>query len=151
MKKSNRNGSALILALLMTSVILSCALYAWHMASFAHQLARTQYVAQCYEQGAQGLLAYAITIAKEYYATLRSPAQEHTKDIQFTLARFLLLHDHEINGHVLFEGHKEYVRIVATLLDKEKVCCRASCAIREEKRPDKKVAYVIDGFTLQAT
>lgn len=148
---TQHDGSALILALLMTALMIGYSTYVWYMAACARQISYKHVTAEYYLQATQGVLTYAVGMVSTYFNKLTSGTQDRVLDNEFAITHVPLTIEREVQARVLLEGYKDYVHVHATLLEKEKPRCALSCNVRPVVGRDGKIVrYAIDSWTRHA-
>jgi len=144
-----RNGSALVIVMLLMTVIMVCIANTWHTTFYATDIARKR---QCCEQrlrATEGLINYAVALCKDNWQELvTQKAQEGTlSTVQWPCGDGQLY-----AGTVTIKlNNKSEALLKAQLIDHGTVICTLGCVVRSREDEQGVAALSVEGWHFEAS
>lgn len=127
-----REGSTLLMVIMITSIVAVCAINMWRSSWYATDLARTRVLYEQQWRAAEGLLNYGISVAHKNYEGLKERArlQEYTTELHVT--QWPAGDGNMYDGVIGFVVDKDRVQIRSALCTHAKELCVVQCALHKE-------------------
>jgi hypothetical protein len=129
MKTFVKQGSSIIMILLLVSIISVVALSAWRTTVYSYELSLQRSSYQKNFAMAEGLLNYGILMIK---ANVKQIVAQN-KDISLQTDAWPGKYSKKNQGQILISPNKNQIIVRAQVLEDNRIVCRLSCVIIEQK------------------
>lgn len=130
---ASKEGSSLLLVLIVVSAVMLCVTATWKSASLMFDIVLKKQKHEQLFRSTEGLLNYGIAICKDHFSQLIMEGQKGNNDCVITFAQWPVGNSDDYKGSVRLISEQNRINVYAKLFTLDNtVSCSLSCVVQAE-------------------